>query len=223
MNPPDRSHTSSPGAADRRALAAVKAHPVLAAVAVLTFALAILTGAGGSRHTPRPHTGVISARPGRPDGALVTVLANPRLRSAHALQPRSAVTGTLDHRRAAPAHGQRTRRALRPRATLTAARQFLSTYLPFTYGQRPARAIHGAVPALRTRIAANPPQVPATIRRLHPRVTALTIIPARIIDAGARWAATATVSDRHETYHVTVMLGRRHGRWLVTAILAPSD
>jgi hypothetical protein len=110
-----------------------------------------------------------------------------------------------------------------PRAALTTARRFLNTYLRFTYGQLPARTIRGAAPALRTRIAASPPQVPATIRHLHPRVTALTIIPARIIDAGAGWAATATVSDRHETYPVTVTLGQQHGRWLVTAILAPSD
>ena len=110
-----------------------------------------------------------------------------------------------------------------PRAALSAARRFLRTYLPFTYGQLPAWAIRGAVPALRTRIAASPPEVPATIRRLHPRVTALTIIPARIMDAGAGWAATATVTDRLETYHVTVTLGQQHRRWLVTSILAPSD
>jgi hypothetical protein len=48
------------------------------------------------------------------------------------------------------------------------------------------------------------------------------IIPARIVDAGAGWAATATVSDRQEVYHVTVTLDQQHGRWLVTAILAPS-
>jgi hypothetical protein len=72
------------------------------------------------------------------------------------------------------------------------------------------------------RIAANAPEVPDAIRRLHPRVTAVTIIPALIVDAGAEWAASATVSDRQQTYQLTATLGEQHGRWLVTAILAPT-
>jgi hypothetical protein len=223
MNPPDRSHTFSTGAAQRRARTAVKAHPIAAAVATLTLALALLTALRESRHTSRPQIGVISAHARRPQGAVVTVLANPGLRSGQATQPRSAVTITRSRRRAAPTYANGTGRMLWPSAALSAARRFLRTYLPFTYGQLPARTIRGAVPALRTRIAASPPEVPATIRRLHPRVTALTIIPARIIDSGAGWAAIATVTDRLETYHVTVTLGQQHGRWLVTSILAPSD
>jgi hypothetical protein len=223
MNPPDRSHTALTGAAQRRARAAVRAHPIAAAVAALTLALALLTALGESRHIRQPQTGVISAHAGRSQGAAVTVLPNPGLRSGQARQPRSATTAARSRRRAAPAHANGSGRMLWPRAALSAARRFLRTYLPFTYGQLPARTIRGAVPALRMRIAARPPEVPATIRRLHPRVTALTIIPARITDAGAGWAATATVSDRQETYHVTVTLARQHGRWLVTALLAPSD
>ena len=223
MNPPDRSPTPAAEDAHRRALTAVKAHPVAAVVAVLTLALAILTAVGESRDTPRPQTGVIGAHTGRTEGALITVLPNPGLRGGQAPQPRSPVTATRERRRAAPAHANGTGGALWPRGALNAARRFLSTYLPFTYGQIPARAIRSAVPALRTRIASNPLAVSATVRRLHPQVTALTIIPARIIDAGAGWAATATVTDRHETYQVTVTLDQQHGQWLVTSILAPSD
>lgn len=223
MSRPNRSHPPAAGDAHRCAFTAVKAHPVAAAVAVLTLALAILTALGESRRTPQPQTGVISAHAGRPQGALVTVLANPALRSGQGPQPRSATTAMRERRRAAPAHANGTGRMLWPPAALTAARRFLRTYLPFSYRQLGAGAIQAVTPRLRARIAANPPGVPATIRRLRPRVTALTIIPARIIDAGAGWATTATVTDRHETYHVTVTLGQQHGRWLVTSILAPSD
>jgi hypothetical protein len=101
-----------------------------------------------------------------------------------------------------------------------AARQFVTTYLRFTYAQLPPRKIQAATPQLQAHIAANPPEVPEQIHRLRPRVIMLAIIPARIADAGAGWAATATVTDGLESYQITVNLGSRQRRWLATAILA---
>jgi hypothetical protein len=108
---------------------------------------------------------------------------------------------------------------LLPLQAQDAARQFLQTYVSFTYAQLPVNQIQAATPELRAHIAANPPNVPRTIHRLHPRIIALAIVPAQIVDAGAGWAATAEVDDRLETYRVTVKLGQLHGRWLVIALL----
>jgi hypothetical protein len=108
-----------------------------------------------------------------------------------------------------------------PTAARSGARRFLSTYLPFTYAQIPASKIQAATPALHARIASDPPDVPSPIRRLHPQITALAIIPARIVNPGSGWAATATITDGQQRYQVTIKLGHAHGRWLVTAILTP--
>jgi hypothetical protein len=94
------------------------------------------------------------------------------------------------------------------------------TYLPFTYSQLPATKIQAAAPRLHAHLAANPPEVPQAIHHLHPRVTALAIIPARIADAGEGWAATVTVTDGLESYDITVKLAQLHRRWLVTTVLA---
>jgi hypothetical protein len=108
-----------------------------------------------------------------------------------------------------------------PPAAADAARRFLEAYLPFTYGQLPAREIPAASSALRARIASNRPRVPEAIHRLHPRVTNLLVEPARVQDAGAGWAASATVVDGLESYPVAVKLGEIDGRWIVTALLPP--
>jgi hypothetical protein len=76
-------------------------------------------------------------------------------------------------------------------------------------------------PALHARIASDPPDVPSPIRRLHPHISTLAIIPARIVNAGSGWAATATITDGQQRYQVTIKLGHAHGRWLVTGILTP--
>jgi hypothetical protein len=102
-----------------------------------------------------------------------------------------------------------------------AARQFVTTYLLFTYAQLPASEIKAVARQLQAHIAADPPEVPEQIHRLRPRVTTLAIIPARIADAGSRWAATATVTDGLESYQITVNLASRRRRWIATAILAP--
>lgn len=100
-----------------------------------------------------------------------------------------------------------------------AARRFLETYVPFTYAQLPVNRIQAATPELQAHIAANPPDVPPKIHRLHPRIIVLAIVPAQIVDASAGWAATSEVADGLETYRVTVKLGQLHGRWLVTTLL----
>jgi hypothetical protein len=91
--------------------------------------------------------------------------------------------------------------------------------VPFTYAQLPASKIRADDPQLQAHIAANAPEVPEWVHRLHPEVSTLAVIPARLADAGAGWAATVTVTDGLESYQISVKIAPRARRWLVTAIL----
>src|SRR5205807_1884132 len=73
----DQSHTPSPGGAHRRALAAVKAHPNAATLAIVTLAVAIPAMATESRSTTRAQTGVVATHAARPQGLVPTVPATP--------------------------------------------------------------------------------------------------------------------------------------------------
>lgn len=55
-------------------------------------------------------------------------------------------------------------------ASKHAARRFLARYLPYTYGRGRARRIRPATAALRRRLSAQRPRVPARERRRRPRV-----------------------------------------------------
>lgn len=221
MRPPDQTRIRSTGVARRHALAAVKSHSTAATLAALTLAAATIVVAQGPQRTSRLQTGIVDTQGARPERVTTPSAVTSPSPPAHGAQTRAAATGRRERRLGHARPGQRIGQALWPHAAGNAAQRFLRTYLPYTYGQLPPRAIQAAAPRLRARIAANPPEVPAAIRRLHPTVTALTIIPARIADAGAGWAATATVTDGPQNYEVTVKVGRQHGRWLVTAILTP--
>jgi hypothetical protein len=102
-----------------------------------------------------------------------------------------------------------------------AARSFLATYVPFTYAQLPASKIRADDPRLQAYIAANPPAVPEWVDRLHPDLSTPTIVPARLADAGAGWAATVVVADGLESYRISVKIAARPWRWLATSILTP--
>jgi hypothetical protein len=100
-----------------------------------------------------------------------------------------------------------------PAAPGRAARGFTQSYLAYTYGHAAARQLHDLSPALRAAITANPPQVPAAVRALHPRVASLALTR-----DGARWLADANVTDGQNTYQVTSVLARIRGDWLVIAL-----
>jgi hypothetical protein len=200
--------------ARRAALAAVKAHPLGTIVAIVALTLTIFAMAGQQRRPRAANNGSSATRPPRPHLAMGTPPASSRS------QPPPA-RATRRERARAPAGARTQPRSLWPQAARSAARRFLSTYLPFTYAQIRASKIQAATPTLHIRIASDPPDVPSPIRRLHPQITALTIIPARIVNAGSGWAATATITDGQQRYQVTIKLGHAHGRWLVTGILTP--
>jgi hypothetical protein len=206
-----RSHTRM---ACRAAVAAVKAHPLATIVAIVTLTLAILAAAGQQRRPLAANNGGSATRPARPHLATRTPPASSRSQPAPA-------TAARRERARAPARARTGPRPLWPQAARSAARRFLSTYLPFTYAQIPASKIRAATPALHARIASDPPDVPSPIRRLHPHISTLAIIPARIVNAGSGWAATATITDGQQRYQLTIKLGHAHGRWLVTGILTP--
>jgi hypothetical protein len=196
-----------------QAATSAKRHPVIATLAIAAVALTILAAAIERQPTappdlhPRrpatspPHTATdLGVRPGPAARTPNRVRVRPHSRA----------------RRIAPAAHR-----LWPTGADYAARRFVTTYLRFTYAQLPASKIRAVAPQLQAHIAANPPEVPEQIHRLHPRVTTLTIIPARIADAGTGWAATVTVTDGRESYQIIINLAARQRRWLATAILAP--
>ena len=101
------------------------------------------------------------------------------------------------------------------RAAASAARGFLRGYLPFLYGQGPARAIDEASPRLVERLARSRVRVPPAARQRQPRVVEL-----RTDRLGsARAAVTATVDDGGVSrYPIELTVARRRGRWLVAAV-----
>jgi hypothetical protein len=184
---------------------------VIATLAIAVVALTILAAAIGRQPAVAPHGRRSATSPPHtatdPEGR-----AGPASHAPTRVQVRRhSRTGRI----APSAH------RLWPTAADHAARRFVTTYLRFTYAQLRASKIQAVAPELRAHVAANPPEVPEQVHRLHPRVTTLAIIPARIADAGSGWAATATVTDGLESYQITVNLALRQRRWLVTAILAP--
>jgi hypothetical protein len=101
------------------------------------------------------------------------------------------------------------------RRASSAARQFLSGYLPYSYGRRHASSIRSATPGLRSALARQAPRVPpALAAKARPRVTGLktsgfatgrVILLARIDDGQSRYVALLTVQ-------------RRGTRWVVSQV-----
>lgn len=101
------------------------------------------------------------------------------------------------------------------RRASSAARQFLSGYLPYSYGRRDASSIRSATPGLRSALARQAPRVPpALAAKARPRVTGLktsgfatgrVILLARIDDGQSRYVALLTVQ-------------RRGTRWVVSQV-----
>ena len=100
-----------------------------------------------------------------------------------------------------------------PAAARRTALEFTNSYLAYTYNHLAAGQLRDLTPKLRVSIAATPPQVPANIRALHPRIASLALTR-----DGRRWLADANVTDGQDTYQVTSLLGDIRGDWLVVAL-----
>ena len=100
-----------------------------------------------------------------------------------------------------------------PAAARRAALGLTNSYLDYTYDHPVAGQLRDLTPKLRVPIVANPPQVPANIRALHPRIASLALTR-----DGARWLVDANVTDGQDTYQVTSLVGRVRGDWLVVAL-----
>lgn len=100
-------------------------------------------------------------------------------------------------------------------AASRAARVFLRGYLPYSYGQAPAAAIHAAAASLRAELAARPPRVPAALaRRARPRLTRLQLSSAR---ATAVYLL-AHIDDGAAAYVALLTVKRAGARWIVTGV-----
>jgi len=100
-----------------------------------------------------------------------------------------------------------------PGAVRAAATAFLRGYLAFTYGQAKASAIRDVSADLRRTLAASPPQVPASVRSLHPRIAALGLSR-----QGREWVASANTTDGQNTYQVIAVLAEHGGRWVAVSL-----
>jgi hypothetical protein len=99
-------------------------------------------------------------------------------------------------------------------ASKHAARRFLARYLPYTYGRGRARRIRPATPALRHRLVAQRPRVPARERRRSPRLVLL-----QSDTVGHHHAElVALVSDGRRRYTVGLELARTGTGWQVARV-----
>lgn len=98
---------------------------------------------------------------------------------------------------------------------VAATRRFLSGYLPFIYGQGPARAIRAVAPSLAARLARSRLRVPPAARERDPLATRLE--GQRMRDG--RVAVTARIEDGGvAAYPILLTIARHGGRWLVVSV-----
>jgi hypothetical protein len=78
--------------------------------------------------------------------------------------------------------------------------------------------VKDAAPLLLEQLEQQPPNVPGTIRSLHPAVRSLSFEP----DPAGGWAAVATVSDGQQNYVLAIQFTRplsgHHARWLAIGV-----
>jgi hypothetical protein len=97
----------------------------------------------------------------------------------------------------------------------SAARAFLTGYLPYSYGQANAAGIRSASSELRDELQRNPPRVPpAKAGRAKPRVRRLEVSG---LDTG-KVILLAQVDDGESRYATLVTVNRRADRWIVTEV-----
>lgn len=150
--------------------------------------------------------------------AVLTLTADPAPDTDAATTPTTATTATtLPAAASAPPVSSDTslagaRREV-PARVIGHARRFLISYLPYLYGQRPARSVVGASAALRRRLAVNRPRVPVAARRRRPRVVELDGRPA----GSGRWVVTARISDGDAVaYPIELLIFARDRALVVT-------
>jgi len=112
------------------------------------------------------------------------------------------------------ADGQSTPGALSPPVSRV-ARRFLAGYLAYLYGHAGANRVRDASPALARPLGANPPRVSVDIRARHPHVIAL--VPA-VAPAGLAGVSALVNDGGIADYPVVLLIGKRRGRLLVTAL-----
>jgi hypothetical protein len=101
------------------------------------------------------------------------------------------------------------------RAAATAARVFLHTYLPYSYGRGGAERIRGAAPPLVRALREAPPRVPASVARARPRLASV-LAQAAADDRDV--LIVAAVDDGRRRYDVRLVVHHGAGRWVVTEI-----
>ena len=168
----------------------------VAAVATILAGTGVLTFLDAARERPPRHSPPPAARTTPSPGAAVTVAP---VETPNA--PRSPAAGT-------PASRDVVETAKRT------ARRFLTDYLPYTYGRRPARSIRAATLRLRRRLATERPRVPPAVRRRHPRVL---LVQSEGVSR-TRAAVTALVGDGAHRYTVELELQRGRSGWTVTNV-----
>jgi hypothetical protein len=101
---------------------------------------------------------------------------------------------------------------LEVRAAKRAARRFTRGYVRFTYDQLPASRIPDVAEDLWRRIAADPPRVPAAVRRRHVHIARMTL---QADDATPRRMSFLALVSDESTLTVTAVAD---SGWHVTAI-----
>lgn len=100
-------------------------------------------------------------------------------------------------------------------AAKRAARAFLASYLPYSYGQSAARDLRSVSSPLRAELERNPPRVPpAKADQPRPRLRGLRLSGT---DEG-RVILLAQVADRQSRYAVLLTVEQRDDRWIVTQV-----
>jgi hypothetical protein len=100
------------------------------------------------------------------------------------------------------------------RGAKRAARRFLAGYLAYSYGRRDAHTLPATTPALRRRLAEQPPRVRRRDRRRRARIE---LLQTEAI-AAQHVSLLALVNDRARRYCVQLALEPRAERWLVTNV-----
>jgi hypothetical protein len=140
----------------------------------------------------------------------------PTVRPARTPAAAPAATATPVARERPSEEGHPPAPVARPRvqAAKRAARRFLAGYLPYSYGQRRARRIRAATPALKRRLARERPRVPPRERARRARVMLV-----QAAGVGARRAGiVALVADGARSYSVALELVRARAGWRVTRV-----
>jgi hypothetical protein len=178
--------------------------PRTARPALALLAAAAVTAAGCGDAYERGDAGVytLPARTTAPAPAAVVVAAGSQRTDASGTESAEAPPANAVQRRAAAAASH-------------AARVFLRGYLPYSYGQASASAVHAADGTLRAELASRPPRVPAALeRRARPRLERL-----ELSSAGARAVyLLAHIDDGTAAYVALLTVKRAGARWIVTGV-----